>query len=185
MRLGGGPYDVLSGWNAGGIATFAVGAFLNAPKTLDFFVTSLSISDPDEDALSALVLRVGREGARVLEAFEALPEPPVNASEAAATLPTELLTCGLLAIVDTYGLLDFASPCVIPAETILEVTSGFLARARCTADAAAADGSWALPVLVLTLARISGRDWKYSSRSPKKASFSCEESLVNTIACGR
>lgn len=55
-------------------------------------------------------------------------------------------------------------------------------------------------VLVLTLARISGRDWKYlrrgqfnkrqgkdasgadSSRSPKNASFSCEESLVNTIA---
>lgn len=64
---------------------------------------------------------------------------------------------------DTYGLLDFVSPCVTPAETILEVTSGFLARARWTADAAAADGSCALPVpaLVLTLARISGRDWKY------------------------
>lgn len=86
--------------------------------------------------------------------------------------------------MDTYGLLDFVSPCVTPAETILEVTSGFLARARWTADAAAADGSWALPVpaLVLKLARISGRDWKYSSRSPKNASFSCEESLVNTIA---
>lgn len=160
---------------------------MNAPKTLDFFETSLSISDPGVDAPSALELRVGREGASVLDAFDdenALLEPPVNASEAAATLPAELLTCGLLAIVDTYGLLDFASPCVIPAETILEVTSGFLARARWTADAAAADGSWALLVLVfvLTLARISGRDWKYSSRSPKNASFSCGESLVNTIA---
>jgi hypothetical protein len=61
-------------------------------------VTNLSISDPDEDALSALELRVGREGASVLEAFDdgnALFEPPVNASEAAATLPTELLTCEL------------------------------------------------------------------------------------------
>jgi len=131
-RVGGGPYDILGGWNAGGITTFAVGAFLNAPKTLDFFVISLSISDPDEDALCALELREGREGARVLEAFEdenALLEL-LNASEAAATLPTELLTCGLLAIVDAYGLLDFASPCVTPAETILEVTSGLLARAR-------------------------------------------------------
>lgn len=34
-RVGGGPYDILGGWNAGGITTFAVGAFLNAPKTLD------------------------------------------------------------------------------------------------------------------------------------------------------
>lgn len=38
-----------------------------------------------------------------------------------------------------------------------------------------------MPLLALTLARISGRAWKYSSRSEKKASFSCEESLVNTI----
>lgn len=114
-RTGGGPYVDLGSWKAGGIATFAVGAFLNAPKTLDFFVTSLSISDPDEDALSALELREGREGARDLETFEdnnELPAPPgpVNESEAAATLPTELLTCGLLAMVDAYGLLDFASP---------------------------------------------------------------------------
>lgn len=99
VRRGGGANDdALGGWNAGGIfAKFDTGAFLNAPKTLDFFVTSLSISDPDEDALSALELREGREGASVLEAFEdgnALFEPPpVNASEAAATLPTELLTC--------------------------------------------------------------------------------------------
>lgn len=97
-REGGGPNDdALGGWNAGGIDTkFDTGAFLNAPKTLDFFVTSLSISDPDEDALSALELRVGREGASVLEAFDdgnaLLEPPPVNASEAAATLPTELLT---------------------------------------------------------------------------------------------
>jgi len=135
-RVGGGPNDAaFGGWNAGGIATmFAAGDFLNAPKTLDFFVTSLSISDPGEGALAVLELREGREGARVFEMFddenELLEPPPVNASEAAATLPTELLTCGLLAIVDAYGLLDFASPWVTPAETILEVTSGFLARAR-------------------------------------------------------
>lgn len=131
-RVGGGPNDdALGGWNAEGIATtFATGAFLNAPKTLDFFVTSLSISDPGKDALE---LREGREGTRDFEAFEDENEfepPPVNASEAAATLPTELFTCGLLANVDAYGLLDFASPCVIPAETILEVISGFWARAR-------------------------------------------------------
>lgn len=129
VRRGGGPNDDDDGaWNAGGIATtLATGDFLNAPKTLDFFVTSLSISDPGMDALKA---REGREGAGASEAFEALLEPPLNASEAAATLPTELLTCGLLAMVDAYGLLDFASPCVTPAETILEVTSGLLARAR-------------------------------------------------------
>lgn len=72
-------------------------------KVQTFFVISLSISDPDEDALCALELREGREGARVLEAFEdenALLEL-LNASEAAATLPTELLTCGLLAICST------------------------------------------------------------------------------------
>lgn len=84
-------------------------------------------------------------------------------------------------MVDAYGLVDFASPCVTPAETILEVTSGFLARARWTADAAAEVASSPRP---LVWANISGRDWKYSSRSPKKASFSCDESLVNTIAVG-
>lgn len=128
-RVGGGANDDDGGaWNAGGIATtFDTGDFLNAPKTLDFFVTSLSISAPGIDTLEA---REGREGASVREAFEALLEPLLNASEAAATLPTELLTCGLLAMVDAYGLLDFASPCVTPAETILDVTSGLLARAR-------------------------------------------------------
>lgn len=135
-RVGGGPNDdALGVWNAGGIAaTLVTGVFLNAPKTLDFLVTSLSISDPGKDAPTVLELREGREGTRDFEAFEDENElfepPPVNAREAAATLPTELLSCGLLAIVDAYGLLDFASPCVTPAETILEVTSGFLARAR-------------------------------------------------------
>lgn len=94
-RTGGGPYVVLGCWKAGGIATFAVGAFLNAPNMLDFFVTSLSISEPDEDALSALELRDGREGARDLEGFEDGKDlPPENESDAAATLPTELLTSG-------------------------------------------------------------------------------------------
>lgn len=57
-RTGGGPYVFLGVWKAGGIATtFAEEFFLNAPRTLDFFVTSLSISDPEEAVLSALELR--------------------------------------------------------------------------------------------------------------------------------
>jgi len=69
------------------------------PRT--FLVTSLSISDPDEELLVALVLRCGRDGVWSRAGVEGGPLPPPtpeNASEAAATRPTELPTPGLLAI---------------------------------------------------------------------------------------
>jgi hypothetical protein len=104
------------------------GGFKREWKVRTFFVTSLSISDPGEGALAVLELREGREGARVFEMFddenELLEPPPVNASEAAATLPTELLTCGLLAIWSTdSGSLgfEFKSACTTVTRTCEDV----------------------------------------------------------------
>lgn len=74
-----------------------------------------------------------------------------------------------------YGL-DLGTPCFKPAETNLDVASGFEASARWTADAAAPPAVVPLEPEDPALAKISGRDVKYLCGSQE--AFSYDQAIV-------
>lgn len=129
-----------------------------------------------------------------------LPPPPEKASAAAATRPTVAPTSGLGVEADELDVDDVnrlppprrpgtGGIPLVPADPLLALVGGADGpvdvvvdeRTRCMADAAAEVDIPSPPLLAPSRLSNSGRDWKYSSSSPKNASFSCADNRANTI----